>query len=209
VVPKKEWSDHKRSALVAQVGRRKGDYAAFDNRTATGVVRFTTSVSIPGCSLVEDAGETLISALRDLDMPEEGERKTRVHLVWLSKGWALPAHETTGTTKMIAFRQDAEPVDDDQETAEAKKLDITSWLGRVRSLKEWSQPRFFSVQQERIKANGNRAKLEELLSLATALGYTTVSDPMARVFGKESPEGDEQILPPANGPHERTLKDQR
>jgi len=209
VVPKEDWTDLRRKAMGSQVRRRKGEYACFDNRTTAGVVRFITIVPIPGSTPVKDAEEALVSALRDLDMPEEGERKTRVHLVWLSKGWALPAHEPTGTMRLIAFRQSVERVDDDQEAAEAKRLDITSWRGRVRSLQEWSHPRFFVVQQERIKANGKRATLEELLSLATALGYTAVSDPMGRVFGKEIPEGDEQAFPPANGPNELALKGER
>jgi len=208
VVPQTEWSDRKRGALAAQVRRREGEYACFDNRTTAGVVRFISNVSILGSTLIEDAEDTLVSALRDLDMPDAKERKSRVHLVWLSKGWSLPAHEPKGTMKLIALKKDVDPVDDDQEAAEAERRDITSWRGRIRSLQEWSQPRFFAVQQERIKGSGKRAALEELLSLATDLGYWIVMDPMGRVFGEQSPDGDESTFPPASGLVEPSVRDE-
>lgn len=206
VVPSYQWSDRKRSALAAQVRRRDGQYACFDNRTVAGVVRFLTNVSIPGSTTIEDMETTLVGALSNLDMPDETERKARVHLIWLSKGWTLPAHEPKGTMKLIAFKKDVEPVDDDQEAAEAEAQGIRTWLGRELLLEEWRCLRFFAVSNERVNEIGKEGAFEELLNLAKALGYWIVKDPVERVFGDARPEEDERTGPPARGPIEPHMK---
>ena len=135
---------------------------------------------------------TLVSALRRLDMPAETERKSRVHLVWLSKGWAMPAHEPKGSMKLIAFKKDTEPVDEGQEVGEARRLDIDTWTGSELTLDEWGAPRFFVVPMDRSGEVEREGALDELLSLAKALDYWIVKDPWARVYGPRSgPEEDD------------------
>ena len=183
VVPCAEWTDKKRESMAAKVRRRKGEYACFDNRSAAGVVRFLTNVAIPGASRVEDMETTLFEVIRDVDLPEEGDRKQRVHLVWLSKGWALASHESKGVLKLIAFKKNVEPVDDAQELEEAQKQGLESWTGKEHRLDEWVRPRYFAVPHERVAAAGTEAALRDLLTFATALGYQQAGDPCARLFG--------------------------
>ncbi len=94
---------------------------------------------------MEDVETTLFEALRDVDLPEETEHKQRVHLVWLSKGWALPAHEPKGVMKVIAFKKNLEPVDDSHEATEAQSPGLESWLGKGYQPDEWGNPRYFAV----------------------------------------------------------------
>ena len=129
-----------------------------------------------------------MSALRDLDMPADPERKSRVHLVWLSKGWAMPAHESKGTMKLIAFKKDVEPVDEVQESDEARKLELDSWIGSELTLDEWRAPRFFSLPKERVGQITKEQALDQLLDLAKALGYWIVRDPADRVYGVDVEE---------------------
>lgn len=125
----KEWSDRKREALAAQVKRRDGQYVAFDNRSINGRVQFLTTVPIPDAELVEDIDAAASEALRDVDLFEDEEGKQRVHLVWLSKGWSLPAHESKGTVKTIAYKREVEPVDDAKEEEQARQVGLETWQG--------------------------------------------------------------------------------
>lgn len=97
-----EWDNRKREALAARVKHRDGQYAAFDDRSVAGVVRFLTNVPIPGAVRLEDADTYLIEGLRDVDLPKDADQRQRVHLVWMSLGWSLPALESKGTVKTIA-----------------------------------------------------------------------------------------------------------
>ena len=95
------------------------------------------------------------------------------------------------------------------EAAEAQRRDIKSWPGRNLLLQEWSHPRFFAVPPDRVAAHGKRAALEDLLSLATALGYQAVRDPMNRVFGEQKSDGDGGSVPSALDPVEPNVKGKR
>ncbi len=177
-----DWSARRRAAIAAQVRRRGGEYAAFDNRLAAGIVRMFTTVAVPGALPVRDPEPALIEALQRLDLPEVQE-KARVHLVWLSKGWALPAHPSKGVMKLIAVREKGDPVDDDAEEAAARQEGIETWLGHGHDVGEWRPPRFFGVPSERVTQVGLEGALDDLLGLARALGYRPVFGACGRIFG--------------------------
>lgn len=124
-----EWDDRKREALAAQVKRRDGQYAAFDNRDITGHVRFLTNVPISGAVAERNIDTALFESLRDVELFEEVEGKQRVHLVLLSQGWSLPAHESRGTVKTLAYKRDVDPVDDAKEEQEARQMGLDTWQG--------------------------------------------------------------------------------
>ncbi|MFQ6026821.1 MAG: hypothetical protein ACE5Q6_04815, partial [Dehalococcoidia bacterium] len=65
-----DWTPRKREALAAQVQRRDGNYAAFDDRAIAGVVRFLTSVPISEAVAVEDIDAALFEALRTWICPK-------------------------------------------------------------------------------------------------------------------------------------------
>ena len=189
-----EWTERKREALAAQVKRRDGQYAAFDNRVVTGHVRFLTSVPIPGAVPVEDIDTALFEALRDVDLFEEVEGKQRVHLVWLSQGWSLPAHESKGTVKTIAYKREVEPVDDAKEEEQARQMGLETWQGSESSdLEQWGNPRYFAVPQERLSELGPERAFDELLELAQRLGYQTVRDVRERLFPNTRDTGDASL----------------
>ncbi|MDA1129511.1 MAG: bifunctional DNA primase/polymerase [Chloroflexi bacterium] len=192
-----EWDDRKRESLAAQVKRRNGQYAAFDNRSVNGHVRFLTTVPILGAAPVEDIDTALSETLRDVDLFEEVEGKQRVHLVWLSKGWSLPAHESKGTVKTIAYKREVEPVDDAKEEQQARQMGLETWQGSESGdLEQWGNPRYFAVPQERLSELGPEGAFDELLELAQRLGYQPVRDVRERLFPNKSDTNDAgQALP--------------
>jgi hypothetical protein len=149
------WSTQKREALAAQVHRRNGEYACFDNRATSGQVRVLTNVPIPEAVPVEDIDSALYEALRDLDMPQGADQVQRVHLVWLSQGWSLPSHEAKGTVKTIAFKRDMGPVDDVKEEKQAQQMGLETWQGNEsEDPEQWGLPRYFAVPQHRVAEIG-------------------------------------------------------
>jgi hypothetical protein len=186
-----EWDERKRESLAAQVKRRAGQYAAFDTRAVTGHVRFLTSVPIPGAVPVEDIDTAVSDALNDVDLFEEVEGKQRVHLVWLSQGWSMPAHESKGTVKTIAYKREVEPVDDAKEEEQARQMGLETWQGSESGdLEQWSIPRYFAVSQERLSELGPERALSELLEFAQHLGYQPVRDVQKRLFPSRSDADD-------------------
>ena len=184
-----EWDDRKRESLAVQVKRRDGHYAAFDNRAVAGVVRFLTNVPIPDAVKIEDIDTSLIEAMRDIDLFDE--EKQRVHLVWLSQGWSLPAHESKGTVKTIAYKRDVDPVDDGKEEEQARQMGLETWQGgESGDLEQWGNPRYFAVPQERLSEIGPERALDDLLEFAQRLGYQTVREVRSRFFPIESDIGD-------------------
>ena len=183
-----EWNDNRREALAAQVNRRCGQYAAFDNRTEAGKVRFLTSVPIPGAAPVDDINTALFKALRDLDLPE-GDQQQRVHLVWLSQGWSMPAHESKGTVKTIAYKRDVNPVDDAKEEAQARQIGLETWQGaELGDPEQWGAPRYFAVPQQRVTEIGPGRAFNDLLMLAEKLGYRPVRDIRHCLFPSDDDE---------------------
>lgn len=190
-----EWCDRKREALAAQVKRRDGQYAAFDNRGATGCVRFLTNVPLPNAVPVKDIDASLFEALSDVDLFEEAEEKQRVHLVWLSKGWSLPAHESKGTVKTIAYKRDVDPVDDAKEEQLARQMGLETWQGcESGDLEQWGTPRYFAVPQERAFGIGPEQAFNDVLGLARRLGYQPLRDARIRLFPNESVTGDAESI---------------
>lgn len=122
-----EWDDRKRESLAAQVKRRDGQYAAFDDRAVTDFVQFLTDVPIPDAVKIDDIDTSLIEALRSVDLFDA--EKQRVHLVWLSQGWSLPSHESKGTVKTIAYKRDVDPADDAKEEEQARQMGLETWQG--------------------------------------------------------------------------------
>ena len=187
--PGVEWKgdDRKRESLAAQVKRRDGQYSAFDNRSVNGHVRFLTYVLIPGAAPVEDIDSAVFEALRDVDLFKVAEgKKQRVHLVWLSQGWSLPAHESKGTVKTIAYKREVEPVDDAKEEEQARQMGLETWHGiESGDLEQWGNPRYFAVPQERLSELGPELAFNDLLEFAQRLGYQPVRDVRARVVPEQ------------------------
>ena len=191
-----EWNNRKREALAAQVTRRDGQYAAFDDRSVLGFIRFLTNVPIPGAAKMDDIDSTLFEALRDVDLFEEAEEKQRVHLVWLSQGWSLPAHESKGTVKTIAYKRDVDLVDDAKEEEQACQMGLVTWPGgESGDLEQWGSPRYFAVPQERVSEIGPERALDDLLEFAQRLGYQPVREVRSRFFPEESDIGDAGQVP--------------
>lgn len=182
-----DWNASKREALAAQVQRRSGNYAAFDDRAVAGYVRFLTNVEIPGAMPVEDIDTALFEALRDVDLPEDGEQR-RVHLVWLSQGWSLPAHESKGTVQTIACKREVDPVDDANEEEQARQLGLETWTGSESGDPEqWGFPRYFAVPRERVEVIGPERAFDELMGLARQLGYQPVREVRSHLFPAKEP----------------------
>ncbi len=182
-ISSEEWDVRKREALAAQVQRRGGQYAAFDNRAVAGHVCFLTNVQIPDAVPVEDIDTALSEALRDVDLPETSEQQQRVHLVWLSQGWSLPAHESKGTVITIAYKRDVDPVEDSVEEQQARQLGLETWQGtESEDPEQWGTPRYFAVPQERVAELGPERAFDELLELAQRLGYQPVRDVRSKLF---------------------------
>ena len=186
-----EWDERKREALAAQVKRREGQYAAFDNRSVNGYVQFLTNVPIPGALPVENIDTALFEALRDVDLFDGREEKQRVHLVWLSKGWSLPAHESKGTVKTIAYKREVDPVDDAKEEQQAREMGLETWQGSESSdLEQWGNPRYFAVPRERLSELGQERAFDGLLEFAQRLGYQPVRDVRTQLFPNKSDTND-------------------
>ena len=186
-----EWDERKRETLAAQVKRRDGQYAAFDNRAVTGYVRFITTVPIPGAVPVEDIDTALFEDLRDVDLFDGEEEKQRVHLVWLSRGWSLPAHESKGTVKTIAYKREVDPVDDAKEEQQARQMGLETWQGsQSGDLEQWGNPRYFVVPQQRLSEFGPELALNDLLEFAQRLGYQPVRDVRKMFFLNKSDAAD-------------------
>ena len=186
-----EWDARKREALAAQVQRRSGQYAAFDNRAVAGVIQFLTNVPILDAVMINDIDTSLFEALRDVDLFEEFEEKQRVHLVWLSQGWSLPAHESKGTVKTMAYKRDVDPVDDAKEEEQPRQMGLETWQGgESGDLEQWSNPRYFAVPQERVSEFGSERAFDELLKLAERLGYQPVREVRSRFFPNKSDTND-------------------
>ena len=97
-----------------------------------------------------------------MDLFEDVEEKQRVHLVWLSQGWSLPAHKSKGTVKTIAFKREVEPVDDAQEELQARQMGLETWLGgESGDLEQWGNPRYVGVPKERVVALGTDRAFDE------------------------------------------------
>ncbi len=121
-----------------------------------------------------------------MDLFEEVEEKQRVHLVWLSQGWSLPAHESKGTVKTIAYKRDVDPVDDAKEEEQAQQMGLETWQGgESGDLEQWGNPRYFAVPQERVSELGPERALDLLLELAERLGYQPVRDIRSRLFSNK------------------------
>ena len=121
---------------------------------------------------------------------EVGE-KQRVHLVWLSQGWSLPAHESKGTVKTIAFKRDVDAVDDAKEEEQARQMGLETWQGgESGDLEQWGNPRYFAVPQQRVSELGPERALDELLELAQRLGYQPVREVRCRFFPNKSDTSD-------------------
>lgn len=183
-VPQEDWTDRKRESLSAQVRRRGGEYAAFDDRHAAGVVRLFTTVCLEGSRPTEDAEQALFEALRDVEPPEDHQGKQRLRLVWLSKGWALPAHKSKGVLKLIATRSKGDPVDDAAEAEEARQQGFETWSGLQKGLDEWGPPRYFAVPKERVAQVGKEGALDDILTLTHRLGYRSVYGAWERILGE-------------------------
>ena len=146
-----------------------------------------TNVQIPNAVKVEDIDTALFEALRDVDLFEEVEGKQRVHLVWLSQGWSLPAHESKGTVKTIAYKRDVDPVNDAQEEEKARQLGLETWQGSESGDPEqWGTPRYFAVPQERVSELGPERAFDELLELAQHLGYQPIREIRSHFFPPKS-----------------------
>lgn len=183
-----DWNTSKREALAAQAQRRNGNYAAFDNRAVAGQVRLLTNVPIPVAVLVENIDTYMFEALQDVDLPEDGIQQQRVHLVWLSQGWSLPAHEFKGTVETIAYMRDVDPVDDTHEEERARQMGLETWSGSESGDPEqWGSPRYFAVPQPRVAEIGPERAFDQLLDLAQRLGYQPVREVRSHFFpAKES-----------------------
>ncbi|MFQ6027287.1 MAG: bifunctional DNA primase/polymerase [Dehalococcoidia bacterium] len=178
-----DWTTRKREALAAQVQRRNGEYAAFDDRAVAGVVRFLANVPIPGAVAVEDIDTALFEALRDVDVPQDAGPSQRVHPVWLSQGWSLPSHESKGTVKTIAYKRDVNPVDDAKEEEQARQLGLETWQGTESGdVEQWGSPRYFAVPQQRVAELGPERALDMLLEFAAKLGYQPVREVRSHFF---------------------------
>lgn len=178
-----DWDVPKREALAAQVKRRGGQYPAFDDRTVAGQVRLLTNVALDSAVAVDDIDTALFESLRDVDLPEDSDRQQRVHLVWLSQGWSMPAHEAKGTVTTIAYKRDVEPVADDREEELARQSGLETWHGRDSGdLEQWGSPRFFAVPQERVAEIGPERAFDELLDLAQKLGYQPIRGVWSHFF---------------------------
>ena len=180
-----EWDDRKRESLAAQVKRRDGQYAAFDDRAVTDFVQFLTDVPIPNAVKIDDIDTSLIEALRSVDLFDA--EKQRVHLVWLSQGWSLPSHESKGTVKTIAYKRDVDPVDDAKEEEQARQMGLETWQGgESGDLEQWGNPRYFAVPQKRVSELGPERALDDLLEFAQRLGYQPVREIRSRFFPNKS-----------------------
>ena len=117
--------------------------------------------------------------------------------MWLSKGWSLPAHESKGTVKTIAYKREVEPVDDAKEEQQARQMGLETWQGSESGdLEQWGNPRYFAVPQERLSELGPEGAFDELLELAQRLGYQPVRDVRERLFPNKSDTNDAgQALP--------------
>ena len=178
-----DWGTRKREALATQVRRGGGQYAAFDNRAIAGVVRFLTSVPIRNAVPAEDIHSVLYEALRDLDISEDTEPSQRVHLVWLSKGWSLPAHKSKGTVRTIAFKRGVDPADDAREVEQARQMGLKTWQGgESDDPQQWGPPRYFAVPPEKVMKIGPERTFDKLLEFAAKLGYQTVRDVRRHFF---------------------------
>ena len=122
-----------------------------------------------------------------MDLCEEVEPKQRVHLVWLSQGWSLPAHESKRTVKTIAYKREVEPVDDAKEEERARQMGLETWQGgESGDLGQWGSPSYFVVLRERASVRGPERALDELLELAQRLGHQPLRDVRSRFFRSES-----------------------
>ena len=114
-----------------------------------------------------------------------------MHLVWLSQGWSLPAHESKGTVKTIATKRDVDPVDDAKEEEQARQMGLETWLGgESGDLEQWGSPKYFAVPQERVSEIGPEGALGEMLELARCLGYKPIPDVRNRLFQTQIEAGD-------------------
>ncbi|MFQ6026822.1 MAG: hypothetical protein ACE5Q6_04820 [Dehalococcoidia bacterium] len=106
-----------------------------------------------------------------------------MHLVWLSQGWSLPAHESKGTVKTVAFKRNVDPVDDAKEEEQARQMGLETWQGTESGdVEQWDSPRYFAVPRNLVADLGPERALDMLLELAAKLGYQPVREVRSRFF---------------------------
>ena len=112
-------------------------------------------------------------------------------LVETGEGWSLPAHESKGTVKTIAYKRDVDPVDDAKEEEQARQMGLETWQGgESGDMEQWGNPRYFAVPEERVTELGSERALDELLELAQKLGYQPVRDVRMQFFPSNSDTND-------------------
>ena len=111
--------------------------------------------------------------------------------MWLSQGWSLPAHESKGTVKTIAYKRDVDPVDDAKEEQQARQMGLETWQGgESGDMEQWGSPRYFAVPQKRVAEPGPERAFDDLLEFAQRLGYQPVREARSQFFPKEGDVGD-------------------